>query len=63
MSLHKPKNTEPWRDFLTADESDLVRVAEDAHARWQSFKGRRAEIISRATQRAKAIPLPTTGRA
>lgn len=53
MSRFKPNPTR-WQDFLTADERATVDRAEAAKVEWKRLRAVRAEIASRATQRAKA---------
>ena len=53
----------PWRDYLTADEAEILRQANTAKTEWQRLNQARAGITNRAIQRAKyaagARPLPT----
>jgi hypothetical protein len=43
----------PWRDFLTADESETLAAADRAKSEWLRLNAERASITNRAIQRAK----------
>ena len=53
MSRFKPNPTR-WQDFLTTDERATVDRAEAAKIEWKRLRDVRADIASRAMQRAKA---------
>ena len=55
MARFKPKPLPTWRDHLTPDERETVDRADSAQAEWKRLRQIRAEIASRAAQRAKAI--------
>ena len=44
----------PWRDFLTAEEAEILRKADAAKAKWLELNRDRATIQNRAIQRAKS---------
>lgn len=46
-----------WRKFLTSDEREVVRAAEDAKAKWQQLNNQMAGIRNRAIHRAKYAAL------
>ena len=43
----------PWRDFLTAEEREILARADAAREEWQRLNVERASITNRAIQRAK----------
>lgn len=57
MSKFKPKPQPTWRDHLTLGERETIDRADAAQAEWKRLRALRAEIASRAAQRAKANSL------
>ncbi|PWB94633.1 hypothetical protein C5689_06105 [Methylosinus sporium] len=43
----------PWRDYLTAEERDVLKAADAARDEWARLNAARATITNRAIQRAK----------
>lgn len=56
MSRFKPRVSN-WREHLTAGEREMVDRADAAQVEWKRLRAVRAEIASRAAQRAKASDL------
>lgn len=57
MSKFKPRPQPTWREHLTTAEREVVDRADAAQAEWKRLRAVRAEIASRAAQRAKANSL------
>ena len=53
MAYERSEPKWPWRDYLTEDEAETLRRADEAKAEWQRLNGERASITNRAIQRAK----------
>lgn len=53
-TMYEPRGRKwPWREFLTEEEAETLRLADEAKATWKELNKERASITNRAIQRAK----------